>query len=320
MRIEMILLGLVLDLILGDPPRWPHPVKLIGHLISWCEHAFNQPRFSDQIRRWLGVLLWIIVVLGTAAVTAGLMWLTRPVWWLHFLLGTYIAYTCLSVKGLAHEGRKIQRSLTAGNLAVARQQVGMIVGRDTADLSASDVTKATVETIAENTSDGVIAPLLCLFIGGPVLGLSYKAVNTLDSMVGYRNEQYAAIGWWSAKLDDIVNLIPARLTWCFLVLATWPLRLNTREAITVGRRDHNHHLSPNSGFAESVVAGALNVRLGGPHTYFGELVIKPYIGEETARAITPEDITMTCRLLYMATALATITLTAITWLITSLLA
>lgn len=304
MLIEMILIAYVLDLLIGDPPTWPHPVKIMGHLIAFLEGRLNRPKFGHLKRRWLGVLLWVIVVGSTALVSGLIMWATSFVPWLQFIIGTYLTYTCLSVKGLAHEGRKIAKSLRQQQLVKARGQVAMIVGRDTDQLDKAGVIKATVETIAENTSDGVVAPLLFLFIGGPVLGLTYKAVNTLDSMVGYKNEKYADIGWFSAKLDDIFNWAPARLTWLLLIIATGLLRFHLREAMGIGERDRENHLSPNSGFSEAVVAGALNIRLGGPHLYFGQVVQKPYIGSRNSRPVEVADINRTIYLLYLSSVLA----------------
>ncbi|MCF6165859.1 Adenosylcobinamide-phosphate synthase [Furfurilactobacillus rossiae] len=304
MLIEMILIAYVLDLLIGDPPTWPHPVKIMGHLIAFLEGRLNRPKFGHLKRRWLGVLLWVIVVGSTALVSGLIMWATSFVPWLQFIIGTYLTYTCLSVKGLAHEGRKIAKSLRQQQLVKARGQVAMIVGRDTDQLDEAGVIKATVETIAENTSDGVVAPLLFLFIGGPVLGLTYKAVNTLDSMVGYKNEKYADIGWFSAKLDDIFNWLPARLTWLLLIIATGLLRFHLREAMGIGERDRENHLSPNSGFSEAVVAGALNIRLGGPHLYFGQVVQKPYIGSRNSRPVEVVDINRTIYLLYLSSVLA----------------
>ncbi|KRN96182.1 adenosylcobinamide-phosphate synthase [Furfurilactobacillus siliginis] len=234
---------------------------------------------------------------------AGIMWVASFNYWLLLIIGSYFCYSCLSIKGLAHEGLKIARSLRENNLGQARKQVGMIVGRDTQQLDAEGVMDATVETIAENTSDGVIAPLIFMAIAGPVGGLMYKAVNTLDSMVGYKDDRFKDIGFVSAKLDDVFNWIPARFTWLLLVIASFLLRFHVREAITIGRRDREKHLSPNSGFSESVVAGALNIRLGGPHMYFGKLVEKPFIGSNNARTTEIADIQRTVWMLYVAASL-----------------
>ena len=217
---------------------------------------------------------------GSGLITYIVMKVTTVNYYLYMIVGTYLSYTCISARQLAIEAEKIMKSLKQNNLKKARQQVGMIVGRDTNQLSAEEVTKATIETVAENTSDGVIAPLFFLVIGGPVLGIMYKAINTLDSMIGYQNEKFRAFGEVSARIDDIANYVPARITWLLLIISSWLLRDDTREAIAVGERDCEKHLSPNSAFSEAVVAGALHLQLGGPHYYFGELVKKPYIGND----------------------------------------
>lgn len=304
--ISMIVCGFVLDLLLGDPPSWPHPVKAIGHLIAWLTKWFNHPAYSAACRRVLGAVMWLITVGIAWGIVAGLMWLTSGIVWLNFVIGTYFCYTCLSIKGLAIASNGIIKSLRHQDLSEARKQVGMIVGRDTEQLSGESVCKATIETVAENTSDGVIAPLMYLMIGGPALGMAYKAVNTLDSMVGYKNEQYGDIGLVPAKLDDLFNYIPARLTWAFLMLATVLLGYDVRDAFEIGTRDRENHRSPNSGFSESVVAGALNLRLGGPHYYFGELVTKPFIGNQNANAATTVDIQKTIKMLYLTSVIGLI--------------
>lgn len=276
----MILLAFFLDLLLGDPHSWPHPVKSIGCLIAWLKKCFNHPNYSSRKKKWLGALTWLITVGGSGLITYVGMKIASINYYLYMVVGTYLSYTCISARQLAIEAEKIMKSLKQNNLKKARHQVGMIVGRDTNQLSAEEVTKATIETVAENTSDGVIAPLFFLAIGGPVLGIMYKAVNTLDSMIGYQNEKYRAFGKVSAQIDDIANYIPARITWLLLIISSWLLRDDTREAIAVGERDCEKHLSPNSAFSEAVVAGALHLQLGGPHYYFGELVKKPYIGND----------------------------------------
>lgn len=284
--VSMVLLGFALDAILGDPPTWPHPVKLMGDLIAILTTWLNKPTYAHGLRKLFGLVIWLVIVVGSFSVVLGILggisiipglsgWVISII---QFVVGTYICYTCLSIKGLAVESHKIMQSLDAGNLKKARKQVGMIVGRDTQNLSADEVCKATIETIAENTSDGVIAPLFYLLLGGPALGIAYKAVNTLDSMIGYKNEKYSDIGLGSAKIDDIVGYIPARLTWLFLLAACMLLGYDTQQAYSVGIHDRKNHRSPNSGFSESVMAGALKLKLGGPHYYFGELVDKPYIG------------------------------------------
>lgn len=298
--LAMIGIGFLLDLILGDPYSWPHPVKLIGNLIAKLTQKCNRPQASPLQKRLSGLGTWILVVGLTLLVSQGIMWVAHfnPI--VEMIIGSYLCYTCISVKGLAIEGKKIATSLSQNDLKQARYQVGMIVGRDTNQLSAEEVCNATIETIAENTSDGVVAPILFMMIGGPVLGLGYKAINTLDSMVGYKNQKYQDFGWASASLDDVFNYLPARLTWGFLIIASWLLRYDFKNAVVVGIKDREQHKSPNSGFSESVVAGALNLRLGGPHDYFGQLVVKPFIGNEKHHPSQNDDIFRAIKMLYTA--------------------
>ncbi|MGM0216210.1 adenosylcobinamide-phosphate synthase CbiB [Enterococcus sp. AZ109] len=310
----MIIAAFLLDLLLGDPYHWPHPIKLIGNFIAWFQEAFTQGKTEAQKYRW-GVVLWLVTVLGTGVVTYTLLLLT---FWLHPWIGTicyvYLAYTTLATKSLALEGRKVYQMLKFDSVTNARKQVAMIVGRDTEELTEEEITKATVETIAENTSDGVVAPLLCLFLGGPVLAMMYKALNTLDSMVGYVTPKYQAIGWFSAKMDDLWNFIPARLTWLFLLGAAKVLGLNSQNAWQVGRKDCRNHKSPNSGFPEAIVAGALGIQLGGTHQYHGIEIYKPTIGV-ALRSAQQEDILRTNRLLYVAGALSLVSFSIISFIV-----
>lgn len=271
------------------------------------DKKFNQPAFSTSRRKQLGVLTWLITVGGAGLIIAGIMWLAAINDYLYMAVGTYLCYTCLSARQLAIETEKIMKSLQNNDLQMARHQVGMIVGRDTDSLSAEEVTKAAIETVAENTSDGVIAPLFYLVIGGPVLGMMYKAINTLDSMIGYRNEKYRAFGEFSAKVDDIANYLPARITWLLLIISSWLLHDDTKEAIAVGERDCEKHLSPNSAFSEAVVAGALHLQLGGPHYYFGQLVRKPYIGNDHLVIAANWHLRRTITMLYMSSVIGLIT-------------
>lgn len=303
----MVALAFGLDLLLGDPHSWPHPIKAIGHLIAWLTKKFNQPAFSTSRRKQLGVLTWLITVGGAGLIIAGIIWLAAINDYLYMAVGTYLCYTCLSARQLAIEAEKIMKSLQNNDLQKARHQVGMIVGRDTDSLSAEEVTKAAIETVAENTSDGVIAPLFYLVIGGPILGMMYKAINTLDSMIGYRNEKYRAFGEFSAKVDDIANYLPARITWLLLIISSWLLHDDTKEAIAVGERDCEKHLSPNSAFSEAVVAGALHLQLGGPHYYFGQLVRKPYIGNDHLVIAANWHLRRTITMLYMSSVIGLIT-------------
>ncbi len=303
--------GFILDLILGDPYSWPHPVKIIGKFIDHLDKKIEARQFPEKQQFQLGIWLWVTVVGATAIVTGLIMYLAHFNYWVYMIIGTYLAYTTISIKGLAFEARKIIKSLKQDDIKTARYQLSMIVGRTTDDLDEEEISKATIETIAENTSDGVIAPLFYLLIGGPVLAMVYKAVNTLDSMVGYKNKRFKNIGEASAKIDDVFNFIPARLTWVLMTLATFFMRLNFKEAWQVGRRDHNKHRSPNSAYPESVVAGALDLQLGGPHVYFGEIVDKPYIGNDSGKTVTVKDISKTIQILYVTACITLIVFCAI---------
>lgn len=306
MVILAIFASVLLDWLIGDPYNWPHPVKWMGSYISLCLNLQERFRLPPYL---FGALLWVTTVGLSLALTATFLYLAvwvHPI--LYWLLWVYLAYTTLATRSLAVEAIKVYSRLTSGTLKEARYQVSMIVGRETSQLNAEEISKAAIETVAENTSDGVVGPLICLFLGGPVLAMTYKAVNTLDSMVGYRTEKYKKIGFVSAKLDDLANLIPARLTWLCLVLSSRILQLDAKGALTIGWRDRYQHASPNSAFPEAVVAGALGIQLGGAHVYHGEVISKPTIGDQT-RATLPEDILTTVALLYLS---ATLTLFLIT--------
>ncbi|GAY73668.1 adenosylcobinamide-phosphate synthase CbiB [Lentilactobacillus kosonis] len=304
--VEMLICGFALDLVLADPPSWPHPVKLIGKLIALFTWIFNRDSIPSWLKQIFGAFIWIVTVGLSFGSVLLVMWLftlisnnTQVVLLFQFIFGSYISYTCLSVKGLADAAKSIVDCLRADDLTAARNQVGMIVGRDTETLSKEEVCKATIETVAENTCDGVIAPMIYLAIGGPALGIAYKAVNTLDSMIGYKDKKYADIGKVSALLDDVFNYVPARVTWLVLLLAVRVLGYDFKDALAVGRKDRENHSSPNSGFSESVVAGALNLTLGGPHTYFGKPVSKPFIGNGSQVA-GYQEILKTNRILYVS--------------------
>ncbi|QXJ60381.1 cobalamin biosynthesis protein CobD [Enterococcus raffinosus] len=298
-----IVTAFLLDLLIGDPYNWPHPIKCIGNFIDWFQRRYTQTKSENEKYRW-GILLFFVTVFGTGLITYIILKISFLI---HPFFGTfcyvYLAYTTLATKSLSLEGKKVYQKLTLDTLNSARKQVAMIVGRDTSELTEEEITKATIETVAENTSDGVVAPLLYLFIGGPVLAMMYKAVNTLDSMVGYVTPKYQAIGWFSAKMDDLWNFIPARLTWLFLLASAKLLNLNVANAWAVGKKDCRKHKSPNSGFPESIVAGALGIQLGGTHCYHGVEIYKPTIGV-TLRSAEPRDILITNTLLYVTSILS----------------
>ncbi|WP_039058555.1 adenosylcobinamide-phosphate synthase CbiB [Enterobacter sp. Bisph1] len=297
-------LAFLLDRLLGDPPHWPHPVRWIGALINLLQRAVRRCCHSDRALRIGGGVMWLAVVgvtWGTAWCVLALANAIHP--WFGWCVDVWIIYTALATRCLADMARAVETPLRQGKLAESREQLAWIVGRDTAQLQPPQITRAVVETVAENTVDGVIAPLFFLLLGGAPLAMAYKAVNTLDSMVGYKHEKYRAIGMVSARLDDVANFIPARLSWLLFSAAAWLCRLDARSALRIGFRDRKQHSSPNCAWPEGTVAGALGVRLGGPNDYFGERVEKPWIGDEQ-RAISPDDIPRTIRMMWLAAVLA----------------
>ena len=293
-NIAAMLIGFALDLCIGDPEGWPHPVIWIGKYISFMEKSLRTR--GGNLRRG-AVWLTASTVLLSMAATAVVLFVLYVIDEIALLIGmSLISWTCISAKCLAKEGRGVAKALRI-SLERGRKQVGRIVGRDTSCLSEEEIIKATVETVAENTTDGVIAPMLCLILGGPILAMGFKAASTLDSMVGYLDEKYRDIGWSSAKLDDVLNFIPARLTGTLMCLVAPLCRLDGRNALRILRRDHANHLSPNCAWSEAAAAGALHVQLGGTHTYFGKPIEKPTIGDDD-RPVESDDILRTNRLLY----------------------
>jgi len=271
------------DAAIGDPRSWPHPVRLMGRLIAWFEECARPICRTPRNLRWAGIVL--AVALPLVSYTAG--WLlilcaTSMHDWIGKGVGIILAAATLAWRDLMDHVRVVARALTAGVLPQARQAASRIVGRDTETFTEAETVRATVETIAESASDGVIAPLLYLLLGGAPLALAYKAVSTLDSMVGHRDERYRDFGWASARLDDAVNWIPARVTAGLFVLASWPVfrRLDkTRQAWAMLLRDGMKHPSPNSGRPEAAMAGALGVQLGGASRYDGVASVRPHLGD-----------------------------------------
>ena len=300
-----VLAGVLLDLLIGDPHWLYHPVRLVGNLISLAEWGLRRlfPK-TERGERTAGFFLILAVSGLTTAVAAGLLYLAgRLDFRVKFGLEVVMCYQLFAVRALKDESMKVYRELVKPDLAGARRAVSMIVGRDTQNLTAEGVAKAAVETVAENTSDGIIAPMLYMVIGGPALGWLYKSINTMDSMVGYKNEKYLNFGRYAAKLDDAVNFIPARLS-AWLMIAACPLAgLDGRGALRIFRRDRFNHASPNSAQTEAVMAGALGVQLAGDAWYFGTLYKKKTIGD-AGRSVEPEDIRRANRLLYASSILA----------------
>ena len=300
-----VLGGFVLDAIFGDPAWLPHPVVYMGKAISALEKGLRArlPK-TPEGELWGGRILAFCLPVGTFAL-ASLICIGAAA--LHPLLGLAVQmFWCgqaLAAKGLVQESTNVYRELTKPDLPAARIAVSRIVGRDTQALTAEGVTKAAVETVAENASDGVIAPLLYMLLGGAPLALTYKAINTMDSMVGYKNTQYLYFGRAAAKLDDIANYLPSRIAALLWVAAAALTGNDARNAWRIWRRDRRNHASPNSAQTESACAGALNVQLAGPAYYFGEYYPKPTIGD-AVRPIEPEDIRRADRMMYAESLLA----------------
>jgi len=296
----ILITAVLLDLLLGDPRRLPHPVVGIGRLISALETILRRLVRSELAG---GALLLVGVVGSTYLLTFLLL---RGACALHpyigFAVSAWLSYTCLAARSLHHESKLVADRLIAGDLKGARHLLSRIVGRDTDDLTEPEIWRALVETVAENTSDGVIAPLFYLMLGGPALGLAYKAVNTLDSMVGYKNERYLRFGRASARFDDLANWLPARITGLLMAAVAPLIGLSGKEAFRMMLRDGRNHSSPNSGVPEAATAGALGVRLGGTNRYFGKPVEKPTIGDPR-RDLSIESYRGAIRLMYGAMAL-----------------
>jgi adenosylcobinamide-phosphate synthase len=315
MTIWLIVTAFILDRALGDPPQWPHPIRWIGQLIHGVERILRKVFMTNKGLYVAGGLLWIITIITTWILSE----LTIQLFsyfgeFAGAIVQVWLGCTVLASRSLRDAAMDVYRALQSGSIELSRTRLSYIVGRDTQHLEQAQIERAVVETVAENTVDGVIAPLFYLFIGGIPLAMAYKAINTLDSMVGYKNQKYAQLGFVSAKMDDIANWIPARLGYVFFVAAAYLLNLDAAAAARIGFRDRNNHKSPNCAWPEGAVAGALGIRLGGPNLYFGVAVDKPWIGDER-RDITMEDIPMTNQLMYWASALALIVFSSIALII-----
>lgn len=292
--------GFCLDFLFGDPVWLYHPVRIMGNVISLLEKAVRKISRNSKSGLLIGgAVLWGIVVILFTGIPYGVLEILKSKNEIvAFLLEMFWCYQLLAAKSLKTESMKVYMKLKDSDLEGARKAVSMIVGRDTANLDCEGITKATVETIAENTSDGVIAPLFYMLIGGAPLGMLYKAINTMDSMLGYKDEKYLYIGRIAAKMDDLVNYIPARISAIVMVLASFLCGLDWKNAWKIFLRDRYNHSSPNSAQTEAVCAGALDIQLAGDAWYFGKLYKKPYIGEPI-RSIRIEDICQTNRLMYV---------------------
>lgn len=297
-HIIAFMVGFFLDLQLGDPYWLPHPIRAIGSGISYLDNKLNRPGTKGNFLR--GIFTVLVVCFFSMAAAGILIFISYKI---NYMVGigveSVLTYYCLAAKCLKKESMKVYMALNHGTIEQARKAVSMIVGRDTENLSEEQVAKAAVETVAENTSDGVIAPMIFLAAGGPVLGFFYKAVNTMDSMIGYKNERYLEFGKAAARFDDFVNFLPSRISALFMILACHFLGrdFNEMNAVKIFRRDRYNHQSPNSAQTESVCAGAFGLLLAGPTSYEGIVEEKPFIGDNL-RPIQPEDIRRANRLMY----------------------
>ena len=305
-----LLAGFLLDCILGDPHSFPHPVRFMGFLISFFEKRLNKPSDSEKIQRLKGSFLVFIVIFTSFLIPSAILYACRLIHPVLFLaLESIICYQCIAAKSLCAESNKVYRELKKNDLEKARKAVSMIVGRDTDILDQKGVAKAAVETVAENASDGVVAPIFFMAVFGATGGLVYKAINTMDSMIAYKNERYKNFGFCAAKLDDLANLIPARLSAILMIISTLILaifparqRFHPVNAVKIFLRDRYKHSSPNSAQTESVAAGALGLQLAGDTVYEGKVEKKDFIGDKL-REIEARDIVRANVLMYATTIL-----------------
>ena len=292
----LVYISTLIDFFLGDPKGFPHPIILVGKLISFYEKLFYRGN-----KKVMGFLFTAAVLVTVGGVLGLILWVASHWRIVYLIISVYFMYTALAWRSLKKETGYVFDALARNNIALARKKLSYVVGRDTENLNEEEITKATIETIGENTIDGVLAPMFYMmigyFLGWPVIFVYlYKTINTLDSMVGYKNEKYGDFGFCSAKLDDIVNWIPARLGSFLMLLAGIVLGYDGKNGFRIWKRDRYAHKSPNSAQSESVVAGLLGLQLGGAHYYFGELVVKPTIGDEINKPVTA-DYLRCCRIL-----------------------
>ncbi|MFI3167728.1 MAG: adenosylcobinamide-phosphate synthase CbiB [Bacillota bacterium] len=296
-----VVVGYVIDMIIGDPHFLVHPVVLMGAVISACEKVFRKVFPKTKAGEHFGGFLTVVVtIILSGGVSLGILWVAYKISpWLYLGLESLMCWQILATKSLKVESMKVFTALENGNLAEGRKYLSYIVGRDTENLDEAGIVKAAVETVAENTADGVIAPMLAILIGGAPLGFIYKAVNTCDSMIGYKNEKYKHFGTFGARLDDFCNFLPSRLSALLLVDSAWLCKYNWKNALKIWKRDRRNHHSPNSAQTESAVAGALEICLAGDAVYGGVLKKKPTIGDEI-RKIEIADIKRANKLMQVA--------------------
>lgn len=314
----------ILDIVAGDPRWLLHPVVIIGKYITVLERLIRRSldNSCDSLFKKLdvdekkgGVILWFAVVIPSFFVTLGILegcFLISPIF--GAIIMALLAFLTLASRSLYDESKAVIDALNSGDIVEARKKLSMIVGRDTEDLDEEGILRAVIETVSENLSDGIVAPMFYLVLGGVPLAMAYKAINTLDSMVGYKNEMYANIGCFSAKMDDIFNWVPARLTGIIVVAASWILRFDGKGSWRIMRRDGRNHSSPNSGIPEAAVAGAIKIQLGGEIRYFGKIVSKPTIGDRIKKT-DREDVKKTWAIMFVSSFLMAAVCVATLWMI-----
>jgi len=303
----------IIDIIIGDPRWFPHPVVIIGKAVRFLEGKIRRTSLTG--RKKGGIILCFAVVIPVYFITWGIV---EGCFFINSLFGMIVtallAFLTLATRSLYDESKVVLNALNRGNIEETRKSLSMIVGRDTENLDEQGICRAVIETVSENLSDGIVAPMFYLALGGVPLAMAYKAVNTLDSMVGYKNERYADIGWFSAKMDDIWNWIPARFTGFIIVAVSFILRLNWRDSWKIMRRDGRNHSSPNSGISEAAAAGSLGIQLGGENRYFGEIVRKPTIGD-AAKKIDRGDVKKAWSIMFASSLLMAAVCVITLWMI-----
>lgn len=290
-----LVLAVIIDLIIGDPPSFPHPVKLMGNIIAYEEKIARRIFKNDKSMILGGFIIVVVNIFLAFGIPYFILKALSPYPVFYHIVNIYILYSCIAARCLHDEAIKIYRALSVG-IEEARYRLSFIVGRETKHLERGEVVRAVVETVAENTSDGVIAPLLYAMIGGAPLAVAYKMINTMDSMLGYMNEKYRYIGFFPAKTDDVMNYIPARLTGVLMNISSI-FRFDVLNGFKIMVRDRKNHKSPNCAYPEGAAAGLLRVRLGGDNVYFGEVVKKPTIGDKY-RELVEDDIKRTIEIMY----------------------
>lgn len=295
--IGLLAFAMIIDLIIGEIDYPLHPIRLIGNYIAIFQKTLRKPNQTSKTEKLLGVLLIMSLLIIVSSIVFLLTRLTSGL--IGALVDLYLMYSVMSIGCLKAESMKVYDALKEKDIEKSREMVGRIVGRDTTQLTENEIIKATIETVAENTSDGGIGPLMYLILGGPVLAFIYKAINTMDSMVGYKSDKYLHFGRYPAKLDDVANFIPARITAVFMLLACGLMKLDSKAGFAMMKRDAKKHKSPNAGFPEAAIAGALGIQLGGDSVYFGKVVKKATLSDKQ-REVTCEDIKKTNDVLYVS--------------------